>query len=373
MGVAMFFVISGYCLTASARSGLRRSESMTSFLYRRARRIYPPFWCSIVVVAAIPFVIEFLSSLKTGTYVVPTADNPHYGYLAYGFWDWLRVGTLTQAFYPSGQSIGDKFTSINAVYWSLAIEEQFYLVMALALICARRFYLALIAVTLAAVPFSFFPGAYRNGIFLPWWLMFSFGVGLYFAIEREWRPERVFGRRALPVAAAVWLLGVGGCWWYVAAGGHPVQQWFALFFAIGLWFAVVFDQPFNQAKQHRWAAIRWATAALVLLGTMSYSLYLIHGRLQYLVKQVVRQVLDSNTILFDGVVICLIVAACYPFYRLCEAPFFKPRISSETPPRGSALEHDAVQRLTTSTIEPPVPASLSQSIPAPASAVAQSS
>ena len=49
LGVPMFFVISGYCMAAAARSALRREESVSSFLYRRMRRIYPPFWCSAVV------------------------------------------------------------------------------------------------------------------------------------------------------------------------------------------------------------------------------------------------------------------------------------------------------------------------------------
>src|SRR5258707_14126470 len=66
LGVPMFFVISGYCLMASARTVRRRNETVTSFLFRRMLRIYPPFWCSVLVVVAVPFVVELLSSLRTG-------------------------------------------------------------------------------------------------------------------------------------------------------------------------------------------------------------------------------------------------------------------------------------------------------------------
>jgi peptidoglycan/LPS O-acetylase OafA/YrhL len=54
LGVPLFFVISGFCLAASAASSRRNNESALSFLKRRFRRIYPPLWCSILVVAALP-------------------------------------------------------------------------------------------------------------------------------------------------------------------------------------------------------------------------------------------------------------------------------------------------------------------------------
>src|SRR5262249_53973624 len=57
LGVPMFFVISGYCIVASARSSLRRGESAAGFLFRRGVRILPPFWCSILVIAALPFMV----------------------------------------------------------------------------------------------------------------------------------------------------------------------------------------------------------------------------------------------------------------------------------------------------------------------------
>ncbi|HYV36723.1 MAG TPA: acyltransferase family protein, partial [Gemmataceae bacterium] len=124
LGVPMFFVISGFCVTASARSAIRHGESSMSFMYRRARRIYPPFWFSILVVISLPFLIELISALKTGQFVAPSAENLNYGFLNYSFVDWLRVVSLTQVFSPMPgiTNLQAKFTSINAVYWTLAIE-----------------------------------------------------------------------------------------------------------------------------------------------------------------------------------------------------------------------------------------------------------
>jgi peptidoglycan/LPS O-acetylase OafA/YrhL len=61
LGVPMFFVISGYCMMASIRAARRHGESVRSFLRRRSLRIYPPYWFSLLIVAALPFVIEGLS------------------------------------------------------------------------------------------------------------------------------------------------------------------------------------------------------------------------------------------------------------------------------------------------------------------------
>src|SRR4249919_3000902 len=66
LGVPMFFVISGYCIAAAARTSIQYDQSTRYFLYRRVRRIYPPYWFSILLVVALPFLIEGLSALKTG-------------------------------------------------------------------------------------------------------------------------------------------------------------------------------------------------------------------------------------------------------------------------------------------------------------------
>jgi peptidoglycan/LPS O-acetylase OafA/YrhL len=41
--VMMFFVISGYCISASADSCLKKELGFGGFMYRRVRRIYPPY------------------------------------------------------------------------------------------------------------------------------------------------------------------------------------------------------------------------------------------------------------------------------------------------------------------------------------------
>lgn len=167
LGVPMFFVISGYCISASAASSLSRGEPTRRFLYRRLRRIYPPYWFSVLVSVAVPFIVEGISAIKTGKFVMPD-----YGFISYTVGDWLMVVTLTKIFEP------EWFTGINGVYWTLAIEVQFYLAVALA-VMTRRLWRSLALVTFAAAGSLLFPGVLPSGVFLPYWPTFAAGAVLF--------------------------------------------------------------------------------------------------------------------------------------------------------------------------------------------------
>lgn len=60
VGVPIFFVISGYCVTAAADSTRLREHRLQSFFYRRFRRIYPPYWVWLAIV--VDMVEQFISS-----------------------------------------------------------------------------------------------------------------------------------------------------------------------------------------------------------------------------------------------------------------------------------------------------------------------
>src|SRR5262249_60508619 len=49
IGLPLFFVISGYCIAATADSSRRKSSGAGLYFKRRFRRILPPYW------AALPF------------------------------------------------------------------------------------------------------------------------------------------------------------------------------------------------------------------------------------------------------------------------------------------------------------------------------
>lgn len=177
LGVQMFFVISGFCLMSSLCYSQNINENPVKFIYRRGKRIYSTFWFSIIFVALLPFIIELISSLKTGSYNSPYLNKTvSYGFLQFSLLDWFKTISLLKIFESSSNFnwISDKFNSINGVYWSLAIEVQFYLVMFIALLSKHRANLVLMSVTILSLLITIGYPEYRlSGAF------FIFGITLH--------------------------------------------------------------------------------------------------------------------------------------------------------------------------------------------------
>jgi len=117
LGVQIFFVISGYCITAVCRSTSPGKRSVLEFLRRRVRRIYPPYWASIVLVVLLGMATVLLMG-RTWQSVFPLTAA-----------DWMLSSLLLRG--PFGAP------ATSFVYWMLSIIIQFYLVMAICTRCGR--------------------------------------------------------------------------------------------------------------------------------------------------------------------------------------------------------------------------------------------
>ena len=82
MGVPIFFVISGYCISATCDSSRRRSSPMSQYFQRRLKRIYPPYLLFTGVA-----VILFTLVAKAGFfyYLADSAIQQHGNAVGYGF------------------------------------------------------------------------------------------------------------------------------------------------------------------------------------------------------------------------------------------------------------------------------------------------
>ena len=69
--------------------------------------------------------------------------------------------------------------------------------------------------------------------------------------------------------------------------------------------------------------LRLTLGSARFLGLMSYSVYLLHGRVQFLAHQFSRQLLSPG-ILFDLAVIGVTCAMCAMFYWCCLTPAKRP-------------------------------------------------
>lgn len=324
LGVPLFFVISGYVISASADAILRKNESANAFLKRRFLRIYPPFWCSILVVLALPYLIAAISMLKSGVYEAPL---PQFQVLTGG--EWLQLISLAKVFLADNGDLQGQFSQVNSVYWTLAIEFQFYLLVYLALLFRRHFLLIVATVTAASLVLLAYPQALNSGLFLYFWPMFALGIGLFHAIKHDCKIDSL----AVSALAVALLLGTLLSLAYLGTLTDVLGEifpsaslGFATLCALILWLGQPIGLQLEAAKNHGLRPVRWLIKGAAFLGVISYSVYLLHGKLFELPAMVARQLVPMTNPLNALLTILGTLALCAVFYMYCEKPFLSKKL-----------------------------------------------
>ena len=350
LGVEMFFVISGYLITLLLVAERERTYriSLRDFWVRRARRLLPAVttMMALVVVWTAAFERDALGQLR-GDVVAGTF------YVSNWYQIWTGLGYT---------SSGD-FAPLRHL-WSLAVEEQFYLVwpLIMALLLARSgtrrvagvarwLFLAAVAVTVV-VALLFYGGPISEPNITPdayWWIgdrpiskvdtlylstiTRAGGLLLGAAFALVWRPYAV-ARGPLRTKGrwfdALALAGLGifawMCWnVYLAspAGADP------FLFQGGLFVCGIATLMVIAGVTHRGgitdrvlgnSAMRW-------VGTRSYGLYLYH----WPIYQIIRGVAGRPLTLREFVVAMTITVALTELsFRLIERPVRRRTFIADT-------------------------------------------
>ncbi|SIO35956.1 Peptidoglycan/LPS O-acetylase OafA/YrhL, contains acyltransferase and SGNH-hydrolase domains [Singulisphaera sp. GP187] len=279
VGVPVFFVISGYCITAASESAMRRADPLMDFFKRRFRRIYPSYWLVLGLTVVLLLIVG-----STDLRVLLGDDQPRSSEAqSFGAIHHLpdlhqltlgQVGgnlTLTETWLYLIRTAPTRFILPTA--WTLCYEEQFYAVCALLLLWPAFFYRGVGAVTLitSGVLLSKFLGKVLGfssprpvGLFVDGaWLTFAMGIFVYRAIH-HWPEQR---RRSILVA-----LFVSGS--LVLAQCVKTSLYHYLFsYSV----AAVFSLVLLVAHPHDRALALWRPLRLLAwVGEFSYSLYLVH-------------------------------------------------------------------------------------------------
>ena len=262
--VLVFFVVSGYCVAGAAATALRLGTpgvgGFRAFLWRRARRIYPPYLLSLGFFAATRIARQWLGR----------GDGLPGDALV-----WLQNVSLTQwltlLHHPAAEPVQNPALLVTA-YWSLNYEEQFYLVVATALLLCgsrvERLPLALGLVTIASSLWLVLAGSeIFRGLFLEFWPHFAIGAGLFVVLCHS-TDRRARTLYALGLAVLLALSGVSAAG-LTQDGASRLGPEFALLGLVGL--VLLLMRPLSPRIAH---ARLWKP--LAFLGTISYSLYLVH-------------------------------------------------------------------------------------------------
>jgi len=305
-GVTIFFFLSGFLITTLMRGEFAKNGaiSLRHFWMRRILRILPAFYLVLVASILLSLAVDAPGTLVPAAVLAQALQYTNYWIIGHGYW---------------GQPAG------TGVYWSLAVEEHFYLAF-------PWFYIALQRVRATA----------RSQAFILW--------GLCGAIL-AWRLALVFHDHA-PVLRTYLASDTRidsilfGC--ALAVWRNPVldavplneRRWKLAYLPLALLLLVCcllvrgdgFRETFRYSLQgaalsvlfvaairfHRWPVFAWLnTRPLVFIGLLSYSLYLLHLAV---ILRVTHALPEAGALAQGAISLTVAVALSWLIYVTVEKP-----------------------------------------------------
>jgi peptidoglycan/LPS O-acetylase OafA/YrhL len=325
-GVHLFLVLSGFCihLTFARSRDPDPQIDFIAFWKRRLRRLYPPYLIALLFTLAGLFVLFGVLNRGGDGGVAARFGYPSLGLFAV---DLAVLLLLLQNLTGASHRVG------NGPFWTLALEEQLYMLY-FGLIGLRRRWdwrrvlIVVVAVTLGwrAIGLAMGPHVPRFwGLVGPArWIEWALGA---FAVEAH------FGRvrlprfcRSLPVGLG--LLAVAIVINHPAVRGGVLSLFNDAAFGLACFvFLNVLCERERRGDVERWLAAlgsREVVRGLAFVGLWSYSLYLIHHPIVVAAKQIgTRLGLGVGGIVVLRLTLPLVAA--YVFFRLVERHFLNVR------------------------------------------------
>ena len=318
VGVDIFFVISGFLIGSILIADVdARAFSIGRFYQRRISRIFP----ALILVICV--------TLAAGSLLYSAQDMASLGInSAAAAASLINMKLMVQGNYfllsPDAQPL--------LHYWSLAVEEQFYIVFPIYLFLVLRYGRWPLTITLALAVASFalcvaLTGGHQPLAFysLPtraWELLIGVALALALARNQGWRPSGGLATAAAWLGAA---LVAGSILLVDEADGFP--GWIASFPVLGAALLIVPVGESNFAAPSRLLRQPW----MIAFGKRSYSLYLWHWPVFSFVDYSLFQSSDLTRVALK---IALTAVLTMLSYRYVERP---ARRFLNAPPRRTML------------------------------------
>jgi peptidoglycan/LPS O-acetylase OafA/YrhL len=271
-GVELFFVLSGFLITGILYDAHNKPHYFRNFCMRRFLRIFPLYYG---VLALVFFVAP----------LIPLLQGPTLDYLVdRQAWAWLYAVNVYIA------KEGEWSFSYLDHFWSLAIEEHFYLFWPLVVFLLARWPRALVAVSLAIWLCAMLSRVAGSLMGLSWWTTYvltpfrldglALGAFLAVTVRQLGGLDRLVWALPRMVAVVGGLLAVTFVWTRLVSGQGlelvlPVRAALILMLlACLLVWALIAPERSATSRFFR-------SRSMVFLGTYSYGLYVYHHFIAY--------------------------------------------------------------------------------------------
>jgi peptidoglycan/LPS O-acetylase OafA/YrhL len=248
LGVDIFFVLSGFLITAillRQRKDTGTASVVKSFYWRRALRIFPIYYLAIVMLLIFQ---QYVNSDMPSAFPYLATYTSNFYFFNLGAWD----GAISHL-------------------WSLAVEEQFYLVWPwVMLLVPQRWLLhSIILFILVGAGSQYLMQDVALHSVLPFACFDAFGVGALLAWVMQYRPQQM--QRFYKATIIAGVAGTFGALSYLFLGLPllPLRTANAL---MALWLITYAVTRGEQVQ----ASFLWHNKALIFCGKISYGLYLYH-------------------------------------------------------------------------------------------------
>jgi peptidoglycan/LPS O-acetylase OafA/YrhL len=279
LGVAIFFVLSGFVMALTAHTVKFNFANACKFIARRLTRLAPPYYF------AIAFALLFLL-LK--------AKMLHLAYNAPVLIDLFKHALFVQDIF--------KTPHINIVFWTLCVEVQFYIAFALLVWLAdyleqqfkisnaRNIVIVLCCSIALLWPLEFVSTVFWTGGFIGFWYSFLAGVIICWG----WLNKGFLLKAAICYCVVLLLVGTIN------------QIDFTIVAAITASLLLLAGLLQKMHVWLNWASLQW-------LGLVSYSLYLLHNPITGASVRVAKKLFSDGLIadIFSSIIAisaCLVVA-----------------------------------------------------------------
>ena len=311
IGVDVFFVISGYLITSILLDDIYRDNfSFLNFYERRVRRILPALYSVLILTLILSMILFVPHDFKrVGQGLVSTV------LFASNFLFFIT----TDYFNPSSELEPLLHT------WSLAVEEQYYFFIPILLIVFLKLlkldlsnlliiFFLMFLVSFGLANYEAFYGT-NNGFYLTHFRAWELLTGSIAAITMNLMKQEIFDSNFSEILAflgfTLIILGI-----FLFDSDTPFPSVYTLAPVLGTFLIIVFS------KEGHFLSRFLSTKSMLMIGLMSYSIYLFHQPIFVFYRYVFGEIDFLGSI----ATLCVTFFCAYLSWRFIENPFRNRKI-----------------------------------------------